>query len=375
MYALGLKEYFSSAFNRFDCLVIIGSIFEVIWSEFKGGSFGFSVMRALPSMRSIISLLFLLFLFILIFALLGMQLFGGAFNFEDETPAANFNTFAIALLTVFQILTGEDWNEVMYKAIESQGGIHHGGMIYSVYFIILVLFGNYTLLNVFLAIAVDNLANAQELTAAEEEEAEEERENQELELVQYHGKGKDDVPAMNICPPSPMGRSGSRTDLAKVEYELVKIKKKDDIDLFEEEEEPSGPKPMLPYSSMFIFSSSNPIRVFCHFVTNMKYFDAFIMVIITLSSIALAAEDPVDENAYINSILIYFDYAFTGVFAIEMVLKVIDQGVFLHPGSYCRDLWNILDAIVVICALCAIAFAYLGDASPGTKGAASSLSD
>nr|XP_046908926.1 voltage-dependent calcium channel type A subunit alpha-1-like isoform X12 [Dermatophagoides farinae] len=399
MYALGLKEYFSSAFNRFDCMVIIGSIFEVIWSEFKGGSFGFSVLRALrllrifkvtkywsslrnlvisllASMRSIISLLFLLFLFILIFALLGMQLFGGAFNFEDETPAANFNTFAIALLTVFQILTGEDWNEVMYKAIESQGGIHHGGMIYSVYFIILVLFGNYTLLNVFLAIAVDNLANAQELTAAEEEEAEvdRERENQELDII----KSKDDVPAVNICPPSPLGggagKSGSRNDLAKIEYELVKVKKKDDDDLFEEEEEPSGPKPMLPYSSMFIFSSSNPIRVFCHFVTNMKYFDAFIMVIITLSSVALAAEDPVDENAYINSILIYFDYAFTGVFAIEMLLKVIDQGIFLHPGSYCRDFWNILDSIVVICALCAIAFTYLGDASPGTKGAASSLS-
>ena len=54
-------------------------------------------------MRSIISLLFLLFLFILIFALLGMQLFGGAFNFPDGTPPANFNTFSIALLTVFQV--------------------------------------------------------------------------------------------------------------------------------------------------------------------------------------------------------------------------------------------------------------------------------
>ena len=40
-------------------------------------------------------------------------------------------------------------------------------MLYSLYFIVLTLFGNYTLLNVFLAIAVDNLANAQELTAAE----------------------------------------------------------------------------------------------------------------------------------------------------------------------------------------------------------------
>jgi len=35
------------------------------------------VISLLNSMRSIISLLFLLFLFILIFALLGMQLFGG----------------------------------------------------------------------------------------------------------------------------------------------------------------------------------------------------------------------------------------------------------------------------------------------------------
>ena len=56
----------------------------------------------------------------------------------------------------------------MYQGIESQGG-HRSGMIYSLYFIILTLFGNYTLLNVFLAIAVDNLANAQELTAAEEQ--------------------------------------------------------------------------------------------------------------------------------------------------------------------------------------------------------------
>ena len=61
------------------------------------------VISLLNSMRSIISLLFLLFLFILIFALLGMQLFGGQFNFEEETPPTNFNTFPIALLTVFQV--------------------------------------------------------------------------------------------------------------------------------------------------------------------------------------------------------------------------------------------------------------------------------
>lgn len=40
-----------------------------------------------------------------------------------------------------QILTGEDWNEVMYHGIESQGGVH-GGMFSSIYFIVLTLFGN-----------------------------------------------------------------------------------------------------------------------------------------------------------------------------------------------------------------------------------------
>ena len=47
------------------------------------------------------------------------------------------------------------------------------------------------------------------------------------------------------------------------------------------------------------------------------------MVIIILSSIALAAEDPVQEQSQRNHILTYFDYVFTGIFALEMLLKVI----------------------------------------------------
>lgn len=72
------------------------------------------VISLLSSMRSILSLLFLLFLFILIFALLGMQLFGGAFNFPEGTPPANFNSFPIALLTVFQV-TYNQLTNIYYK--------------------------------------------------------------------------------------------------------------------------------------------------------------------------------------------------------------------------------------------------------------------
>uniref|UniRef100_A0A8C8EET8 Voltage-dependent N-type calcium channel subunit alpha n=1 Tax=Otus sunia TaxID=257818 RepID=A0A8C8EET8_9STRI len=683
MYGLGPRNYFHSSFNCFDFGVIVGSIFEVIWAAVKPGtSFGISVLRALRllrifkvtkywnslrnlvvsllnSMKSIISLLFLLFLFIVVFALLGMQLFGGQFNFQDETPTTNFDTFPAAILTVFQILTGEDWNAVMYHGIESQGGVR-SGMFSSIYFIVLTLFGNYTLLNVFLAIAVDNLANAQELTKDEEEM--EEATNQKLALQkakevaevspmsaanisiaakqQNSSKSKSvweqrtsqirmhnfrascealyneldpeervryattlhirpdmkthlDRPLVveprvegrnNISKLSPMDvqeveqtkvssadgaeaprkhhrhrdkdklgeqekgdltkdengesgannkeerhrqhrsrskeveggskegksdrnrsqeggkrhhrrgsveegaekehrrhrthRSGNRegepgskgengeephrrhrfrnralstydsvekengekegeagekehrnhqpkenqceieasgsvsvpvhtlpsTYLQKVpeqpedadnqknvtrmiqppldktttvnipvtitappgettvipmnnvEFESKAEEKKDVDDLTK-----NGPKPILPYSSMFILSPTNPIRRLFHYIVNLRYFEMVILIVIALSSIALAAEDPVQAESPRNDALKYLDYIFTGVFTFEMVIKMIDLGLLLHPGSYFRDLWNILDFIVVSGALVAFAFS-------GTKG-------
>eukprot|EP00069_Balaena_mysticetus_P021833 bmy_13901T0 len=171
MYGLGPRSYFRSSFNCFDFGVSEpprqGRLLGVqtgqkapaaagacrpcpgvparsdqaaprrYWSSLRN-----LVVSLLNSMKSIISLLFLLFLFIVVFALLGMQLFGGQFNFQDETPTTNFDTFPAAILTVFQILTGEDWNVVMYHGIESQGGVSKG-MFSSVYFIVLTLFGNW----------------------------------------------------------------------------------------------------------------------------------------------------------------------------------------------------------------------------------------
>ncbi|XP_042611917.1 voltage-dependent N-type calcium channel subunit alpha-1B-like [Cyprinus carpio] len=666
MYGLGPRNYFHSSFNCFDFGVIVGSIFEVVWAAIQpGASFGISVLRALRllrifkvtkywnslrnlvvsllnSMKSIISLLFLLFLFIVVFALLGMQLFGGQFNFEDETPTTNFDSFPAAIMTVFQILTGEDWNAVMYHGIESQGGVR-GGMFSSVYFIVLTLFGNYTLLNVFLAIAVDNLANAQELTKDEEEQEEaakksmalqkamevkevspmsaanisiaafvkqnrdaisrrssvssihspkeqqrslqklsiwEQRTNQlrrhklcnssealynELEpeerqrvssalhlrpdmkthhdrplVVEHRDSTVDnsrsdtdgDTPDVQLSSSHPRkhhrcrgengdagegrhhrhhsrnrehqdtlehssnqdgghsnhhtagspeegigleererrhhhsrrsrevngngngpignggrgearirghregeggngerrrtrsrvkaqstldgeecrenggkhrGRPTGTDSLATSPLQSPTEEKPEDKDnlknstrvgptgvnipvtitappgettvipiyLLNEEKKDldelnqNAPKHILPYSSMFVFGPTNPVRRLCHYVVNLRYFEMCILTVITMSSIALAAEDPVQANAPRNDVLKYLDYVFTGVFTFEMVIKMIDLGLLLHPGSYFRDPWNILDFIVVTGALVAFACSsFMG----GTKG-------
>ncbi|KAM9791173.1 voltage-dependent R-type calcium channel subunit alpha-1E isoform 1-T1 [Syngnathus typhle] len=670
MYGLGFRLYFHSSFNCFDCGVIVGSIVEVVYGFFRPGmSFGISVLRALrllrifkitkywaslrnlvvslmSSMKSIISLLFLLFLFVVVFALLGMQLFGGRFIFEDYTPT-NFDTFPAAIMTVFQILTGEDWNEVMYNGIRSQGGVQYG-MWSSIYFIVLTLFGNYTLLNVFLAIAVDNLANAQELTKDEEEEEEffnqryargrdglisdgrrrpylyrkraihrgrptfpddadgsmgasdepplsssnafanrrerrrkvnmsvwEQRANQlrkrrqlaskeELfsspaeetvetpsthhvpalsaeaspahlpespvsvgmplpeppmsitipipeppaaeplvnlseekpgganhrttgggrhrmarkfrpgpeegarhrrhrhrearpeaksldctqtphdallvkrslsqerrildereeneEKAKAEGQAQEDSGTCIVNPYANVGEDGRMSDIPEppqckrlvdcptipgemaleaTEYSACTLEsekragsihrdksnpegsvaiemsaqplleltpmtvnskeleayhsdQRDRDEETEDEEPPITPKAVAP-GSMFLFKASNPIRRICHYIVNIRYFEMSILLVIVASSIALAAEDPVCASSERNKVLRYFDYVFTGVFTFEMVIKMINQGLILHDGSYFRDMWNILDFIVVVGALIAFA--------------------
>lgn len=125
-------------------------------------------------MKAICSLLLLLFLFLIIFALLGMQLFGGKFNFDEtQMKRSTFDSFPQALLTCFQvccadvfilfhlngnfpsrdsspggsssstqILTGEDWNAVMYDGIMAYGGPIFPNMVVCIYFVILFVCGN-----------------------------------------------------------------------------------------------------------------------------------------------------------------------------------------------------------------------------------------
>uniref|UniRef100_A0A8C3IS63 Calcium voltage-gated channel subunit alpha1 E n=1 Tax=Chrysemys picta bellii TaxID=8478 RepID=A0A8C3IS63_CHRPI len=342
MYGMGPRLYFHSSFNCFDCGVTVGSIFEVVWAIFRPGtSFGISVLRALrllrifkitkywaslrnlvvslmSSMKSIISLLFLLFLFIVVFALLGMQLFGGRFNFMDGTPSANFDTFPAAIMTVFQILTGEDWNEVMYNGIRSQGGVR-SGMWSSIYFIILTLFGNYTLLNVFLAIAVDNLANAQELTKVRDA-------NALPPLPPYYPMSL--VQTVHMDPtqgPCHMAQESTSESLSW------------------------SPGKPIPY--FFPSLILNLVRRACHYIVNLRYFEMCILLVIAASSIALAAEDPVLTNSDRNKVIVFTACVFIPS------LQMIDQGLILQDGSYFRDLWNILDFIVVVGALVAFALA------------------
>ncbi|XP_044927713.1 voltage-dependent L-type calcium channel subunit alpha-1C isoform X27 [Mustela putorius furo] len=407
MYSLGLQAYFVSLFNRFDCFIVCGGILETILVETKIMSpLGISVLRCvrllrifkitrywnslsnlvaslLNSVRSIASLLLLLFLFIIIFSLLGMQLFGGKFNFDEmQTRRSTFDNFPQSLLTVFQILTGEDWNSVMYDGIMAYGGPSFPGMLVCIYFIILFICGNYILLNVFLAIAVDNLADAESLTSAQKEE-EEEKERKKLARTASPEKKQEVVekPAVEETKEEKIElksitADGESPPTTKINMDDLQPNENEDKSPYpnpentgeEDEEEPEmpvGPRPrplselhlkekavpMPEASAFFIFSPNNRFRLQCHRIVNDTIFTNLILFFILLSSISLAAEDPVQHTSFRNHILFYFDIVFTTIFTIEIALKMTAYGAFLHKGSFCRNYFNILDLLVVSVSL------------------------
>ncbi|MGH0140668.1 UNVERIFIED_CONTAM: hypothetical protein FKN15_037776 [Acipenser sinensis] len=364
MYSLGLQAYFVSLFNRFDCFVVCGGIIETILVELEIMSpLGISVFRCvrllrifkvtrhwtslsnlvaslLNSMKSIASLLLLLFLFIIIFSLLGMQVFGGKFNFDEtQTKRSTFDNFPQALLTVFQILTGEDWNAVMYDGIMAYGGPSSSGMIVCIYFIILFICD--ILLNVFLAIAVDNLADAESLNTAQKEEAEEKQRKKSARSGNSDNKEEETHEAN--APDAKIPVEDEEED--KDPYPAG------DVPGEEEEEEPEvpvGPRPQrlsdltmnekvtpIPEgSSFFIFSKTNIIRVGCHKLINHHIFTNLILVFIMLSSVSLAAEDPIRNFSARNIILGYFDYAFTSIFTVEILLKVLGYADYVFTSMF-----------------------------------------
>ncbi|NXO97580.1 CAC1S protein, partial [Certhia brachydactyla] len=398
MYALGLRQYFMSLFNRFDCFVVCSGILETILVELGTLSpLGISVLRCirllrifkitrywtslsnlvaslLNSVRSIASLLLLLFLFIIVFALLGMQLFGGKFDFEDMTVRrSTFDNFPQALISVFQILTGEDWNSIMYDGIMAYGGPSFPGMLVCIYFIILFVCGNYILLNVFLAIAVDNLAEAESLTLAQKAKAEErkrrkmsrgypEKSEEEKQMLAKKLEQKAKGEGIPTTAKLKVDEFESNVNEIKDPYPSADFPGDDEED---EPEIPLSPRPrplaelqlkekavpMPEASSFFIFSPTNKFRVLCHRTVNATWFTNFILLFILLSSISLAAEDPIRAESFRNKILGYFDIGFTSVFTVEIVLKMTTYGAFLHKGSFCRNSFNILDLLVVAVSL------------------------
>jgi hypothetical protein len=102
-------------------------------------------------------------LFVYIFALLGMQFFAGRLMFDSDgnldlvngtVPRMNFDTISWSIVTVLTCLIGDDWSYIMFNCIMATGWFA------SFYFILMIVFGQMILMNLFFAILIGNFEEA-----------------------------------------------------------------------------------------------------------------------------------------------------------------------------------------------------------------------
>jgi hypothetical protein len=105
--------------------------------------------------------------------------------------------------------------------------------------------------------------------------------------------------------------------------------------------------------SLYVFGKDSALRQWCEKITSNPKFDNSIIVVILISSVTLAIDDPKihPDTSYMPA-LAALNVVFTIIFTIEMVLKIISNGFFLNgPTSYLCGGWNRLDFVIVMIAL------------------------
>ncbi|XP_042745684.1 voltage-dependent T-type calcium channel subunit alpha-1I [Lagopus leucura] len=217
--AFGLFDYLRNPYNIFDSIIVIISIWEIIGQSDGGLSVlrTFRLLRVLklvrfmPALRrqlvvlmktmdNVATFCMLLMLFIFIFSILGMHIFGCKFSLRTDTgdtvpDRKNFDSLLWAIVTVFQILTQEDWNVVLYNGMASTSPWA------SLYFVALMTFGNYVLFNLLVAILVEGFQAEGDANRSYSEEDQSSSNMEELDQFQEIQEGSDPkLCAISVTP-------------------------------------------------------------------------------------------------------------------------------------------------------------------------------
>ena len=373
MIGLGLGDYFQDSFNCFDCAIVCFSIFEIILSQVTASTgSGLSALRGLrllrlfklarswKDMRMILSALgkslgalfycgILLLIFMYILALLCMQLFGGIQNgnglrfSKSDAPRSNFDSFWPspyghgALTVIFQIITGENWNVVMYDLMTNSpqdgGGFSGLQALNGLIPVLIVFLGNYIIMNVFIAILLGGFMDKEEDSKQDMDEIEDEdlhlssrgylsrlwfsmtkmltpKESAKKKMVIQIGtrashletKKLVDVVMRKCCTHQPGTLGPVLVSKHLAEDDDIRVESNDQVWVSSNEIEVRvhglhGKRVKMPeHTSLFIFPPFSPVRQWCAFIVRHKAFDNFILGAILFTTITLIfVESPKDS--------------------------------------------------------------------------------
>ncbi|KAG1114760.1 hypothetical protein G6F42_014107 [Rhizopus arrhizus] len=138
------KQFWRRIRNRVDLIIVIASVIdELSFSDVIGDGQG------------IMNLTFFTFLVLLLLSPMSVQLFGGDFKFvQEDEPSMRFDNSYQAFLALFQIMTGENWTDILYDAMHSQ---EEASVAYAAIYMIFLYFSvHYMVLNLFIAVIMEN---------------------------------------------------------------------------------------------------------------------------------------------------------------------------------------------------------------------------
>ncbi|XP_047423804.1 voltage-dependent T-type calcium channel subunit alpha-1H-like [Mugil cephalus] len=257
-----------------------------------------------------------------------MDLFGGKLHFEPRNGRVigdrqNFDSLLWSMVTVFQILTLEDWNVAMYNVMASTS------MWAALYFVALIVVGKNVLLNVLVGIMFESYKAI--MSQVQQNPA-----NLSSSSIESSASREDDE---DHSPPLTDEPSTSTSEATNENNKHLCIQRV--LRWFKEHED----------WALYCFSPQNRCRVFCQRLIAHKAFDMSILAFILMSCITIAMERPgIRPKSKERLILDICSHLATGVFLIEMVVKVIALGLLVGKESYCRSLWNIMDGLLGILA-------------------------
>lgn len=187
--ALGPRKFFSSGFNIVDTGVLACMFVEFSVEPTDGGAITiFGAMAALRLLRMIeywhtwapmqlvfgallqlfsdlFPVILLIVLYLYIFSVVGMQQLMGDFNianeqylnpiFSPEKRWVTFNNFWWSTISVFQVMTGENWFKMMYFAIE------YRGWSMAIFFVLMYISGAILLFAIMIAVLLGNFTSVQ----------------------------------------------------------------------------------------------------------------------------------------------------------------------------------------------------------------------
>ncbi len=166
-----LTNFFKSGWNIFDFVIVVITLLPLESSSFAAIARLMRVFRILrlftarPELKAIIDMLIkaipsIIDIVILMFIIFYIYAIIGSFFFVD-LPSGLWKDFLISMLTLFRVLTFEDWTDVMYEAME----VYPWAWVYFVSFVIIAAF---VFFNLFVAVIIGEMQKLQEAEMKEE---------------------------------------------------------------------------------------------------------------------------------------------------------------------------------------------------------------